>query len=508
MRPTIDEQLDGVRRLLDGGELAFQLGERQLLDHMLSEVDQEQIGPAEAAKLEYLSEVFDFRPWTAQTILAAVDRARAASGAGYPQAALALLRSVVARANLQGTDEHVLSQVTRTLDELDLPPDLPASLLVYAYAAPVERGAFLLKQLRAVLSGTTGGTQLYELAMAAGPVGDSHLQVSAMTAAVEQLRRAGQVATLAPALWALGSAQYFTGDWPSGAMAAAESARLADDTGQPLWASAGLLSESLFAAGRGDTQQASALIDQAVGAMPLFGPSQVVRAQGMVALGEERYDEAYTSFARLFIRDDPAYHSTLRSWVIVELAEAAAATSRHTQALALLAELVEQLQVSPSPRLHASMAAAQALLGEDENLFVAATGPEMATAWPFIWARAQLAYGAWLRRRRRIADSKVPLRAAREQFDRLGAAPWGQRARRELRAAGERSPDAASGPADILTVQELQIATLAAQGLTNREIGSRLFLSHRTVGTYLYQVFPKLGITSRQQLSAALGQRQ
>jgi DNA-binding CsgD family transcriptional regulator len=143
------------------------------------------------------------------------------------------------------------------------------------------------------------------------------------------------------------------------------------------------------------------------------------------------------------------------------------------------------------------------LSGEDEDLYIAATRPELAV-WPFVWARAQLAYGAWLRRRRRIAESRIPLRAAREQFDRLGAAPWGERARRELRAAGERSPDAAPGLTDLLTVQELQIATLAAQGLTNREIGSRLFLSHRTVGTYLYQVFPKLGVTSRQQLNAAL----
>lgn len=129
-----------------------------------------------------------------------------------------------------------------------------------------------------------------------------------------------------------------------------------------------------------------------------------------------------------------------------------------------------------------------------------------APQWPFLEARAQLAHGGWLRRQRRVGDSRAPLRAARDHFDRLGAAGWAERVRRELRASGEGSPAVVAGPAGVLTAQELQIATLAAQGLTNREIGERLFLSHRTVGTYLYQTYPKLGVTSRHQLAAALAQ--
>jgi DNA-binding NarL/FixJ family response regulator len=112
-----------------------------------------------------------------------------------------------------------------------------------------------------------------------------------------------------------------------------------------------------------------------------------------------------------------------------------------------------------------------------------------------------------LRRHRRNADSRGPLRGARELFDALGAAAWGARARQELRATGEkigpRTPDAR----DRLTAQELQIAQLAAQGLSNREIGERLFLSHRTIGSHLYRIFPKLGITTRAQLRDALPPR-
>jgi len=96
------------------------------------------------------------------------------------------------------------------------------------------------------------------------------------------------------------------------------------------------------------------------------------------------------------------------------------------------------------------------------------------------------------------------LRTARDTFDALGCAPWSEQARSELRASGERSRRRVPDARDQLTPQELQIAKLAAEGLSNREIGQRLYLSHRTISTHLYRVFPKLGITSRGELSGAL----
>jgi DNA-binding NarL/FixJ family response regulator len=119
-------------------------------------------------------------------------------------------------------------------------------------------------------------------------------------------------------------------------------------------------------------------------------------------------------------------------------------------------------------------------------------------------ARLLLAYGSWLRRQRRVADSRVPLRTARELFDAMGVVWLGDRARRELGATGEASRARNVNSVDELTPQELQIARLAADGLSNREIGERLYLSHRTVGFHLYHVYPKLGISSRAQLHAAL----
>ncbi|UBU18943.1 helix-turn-helix transcriptional regulator [Nonomuraea gerenzanensis] len=111
----------------------------------------------------------------------------------------------------------------------------------------------------------------------------------------------------------------------------------------------------------------------------------------------------------------------------------------------------------------------------------------------------------WLRRRRRIQEARLPLRAARDAFDVLGLLAWGEKARQELRAAGETSELRVAPAAELLTSQELHIARLAAAGLSNREIAQQLYLSHRTVSTHLYRAFPKLGITSRGQLRDALG---
>ena len=139
----------------------------------------------------------------------------------------------------------------------------------------------------------------------------------------------------------------------------------------------------------------------------------------------------------------------------------------------------------------------------DEELYARALGRD-STNYPFLRARTLFSFGSWLRRQRRSADSRRPLRDAVQLFDALGARRWSNRARLELRATGEtigqRTPDAR----DRLTAQELQIAQLASQGLSNREIGERLFLSHRTIGSHLYRIFPKLDITARAQLRDAL----
>ena len=195
----------------------------------------------------------------------------------------------------------------------------------------------------------------------------------------------------------------------------------------------------------------------------------------------------------------------MRAWALVDLAEAAAGGRYQDAARRHHAELIPEAAATGSPLLRASLAVAAPMLATDDAqaLFDAAFGAGLA-AWPLHRARLQLAYGMWLRRRQHAGDSRAPLRAARDTFDALGADAWAERARRGRRAAGERSGRPAPRALDLLAPQEVQIARLAAEGLSNREIGQQLYLSHRTVGNHLYRIFPKLGITSRAELAAAV----
>jgi len=121
---------------------------------------------------------------------------------------------------------------------------------------------------------------------------------------------------------------------------------------------------------------------------------------------------------------------------------------------------------------------------------------------PFEQARTRLLYGEWLRRNQRRADAREHLLAAAAAFVQMGARPWQHRAEAELRAAGAAPlAVAADDPLARLTPQELQVVRLAAAGASNKQIGAQLFLSPRTVGFHLYRAFPKLGVTTRQELA-------
>jgi DNA-binding NarL/FixJ family response regulator len=119
-------------------------------------------------------------------------------------------------------------------------------------------------------------------------------------------------------------------------------------------------------------------------------------------------------------------------------------------------------------------------------------------------ARAHLLYGEWLRRARRRLDGRAQLRIAHELFARMGADAFADRAARELQATGETARKRSVETARELTAQEYQVARLARDGLSNPEIGARLFISPRTVQYHLRKVFGKLDISSRSQLELVL----
>ncbi|KMS90514.1 hypothetical protein ACZ91_14980 [Streptomyces regensis] len=195
---------------------------------------------------------------------------------------------------------------------------------------------------------------------------------------------------------------------------------------------------------------------------------------------------------------------------LLELPQALEETRRGpTRSLPRVLPLGQRLQRLFASRVAALAAACAAVVAPDEaaaKLFEQALTLPTADAWPFDTARIRLLYGERLRRSRAATEARVQLRLAHTAFQKLGAVPWAARAERELRAAGEATRTAADARGvATLTPQELEIARLAASGLSNKQIAERLYVSPRTVSTHLYQIFPKLGITRRAALRDAIG---
>jgi DNA-binding CsgD family transcriptional regulator len=183
--------------------------------------------------------------------------------------------------------------------------------------------------------------------------------------------------------------------------------------------------------------------------------------------------------------------------------ETAIRADRRSTALEWLHSL-EALAQARVPWAQARLAHCRALLADDGTAaqqFQEALAHHEQAQRPFERARTELAYGEFLRRARRRVDARAHLGAALQVFEQLGAGPWAERARLELRASGQTARRRDPSTTMALTPQELQVARFVAQGLPTREVAAQLFLSPRTVDFHLRNVFAKLGISSRTQLA-------
>ncbi|MCW2511940.1 MAG: transcriptional regulator, luxR family, partial [Mycobacterium sp.] len=191
-----------------------------------------------------------------------------------------------------------------------------------------------------------------------------------------------------------------------------------------------------------------------------------------------------------------------------ELIEAAARSGRNDIAADALARLAETTSASDTDWGRGVEARSRALLSEGdaaERLYREAIERLNRRRVRADLARAHLVYGEWLRRERRRVDARAELRTALEMLESIGMDAFAERARRELQATGETARKRAVTTRDHgLTAQEWQVARLAREGLSNPEIGARLFISARTVQYHLRKVFVKLGINSRSQLDGVL----
>jgi DNA-binding CsgD family transcriptional regulator len=388
----------------------------------------------------------------------------------------------------------------------------PRLLSIHAYADPLGNAPKVLDSLRdAADRGVTGAEPAGFLASAGIVTGAFYDALTFCATAIDNARAEGRLGAL-PRLLALQAILAVRlPNWDIAIPAAEEACRLATEFSQPVWLATAETAVAMIAAFRDDlaaTERATVRAEQV--ALPLGATHIVGLAQTgpiLSALAHGQHAEAFRLAERLWDPHDPAHHLHFACMGIGDLAEAAALADRSDAGRERLAQVEAMVGGAPAEWVAINLRHARAVLADDEREAVARFEEALSAdlvRWPFWRGRLLLAHGRWLRRHRHVTDSRASLREARDMFDAIGASSWGGHARSELRASGERSRRRAPEARDQLTAQELQIAQLAATGLSNREIGQRLYLSHRTISTHLYRTFPKLGITSRAELSAAL----
>jgi DNA-binding CsgD family transcriptional regulator len=325
-------------------------------------------------------------------------------------------------------------------------------------------------------------------------------------------REGGRAVTLAlHALSLLGLDHYLTGEWDEVQSLADEHIRMCETHNYRLLRCIGWYLQAIVAAARGDDAAMRMLTDQMTRWATPRRAGVVVRlaaqARMLSALSHGDFETAYQHAITITQPGELADHEPHALWLTLDLTEAAVRTGRAEEAAAHVAAVRQAALAAISPRQALVSAGAAAMAAPDSAaaaLFEQALSVPGADRWPFDRARIQLASGERLRRMKATTEARAQLAAALDTFQRLGAAPWAARAGSELRATGLTIGQLpGSGPAS-LTPQQRQIATLAAAGLTNKQIGERLYLSPRTVSTHLHQVFPKLGVTTRAALRDAL----
>ncbi len=409
-------------------------------------------------------------------------------------------------------DAGDLPEVCRAARALPPPktPQRPVDLLLDGLALLITEGraaaAPLLRQASSAFASerVSVGEQLRwgSLATAASySMWDIDAAREACTQHVQRVRDTGALAGLPRYLNALGLATAWSGDFAATESLIVESDEVTAATGAQVPRHAALLLLVL----RGAESEASALIDATLERAAESGQGAAVteahRAAAILYNGLGRYDHALAA-AQLATWDPLDLYPSM--WALPELVEAAARCGKHAAAHDALKRLLATTKPAGTEFGKGIEARSRALLSKGEaaeELYRQAIDHLELTRLRPELARAHLLYGEWLRRESRRVDARTQLRTAHELFVAIGMDAFTERARMELLATGERVRRRTVETRDELTAQERQIAQLAGDGLSNPEIGVRLFISPRTVEWHLHKVFTKLGISSRRGLS-------
>jgi DNA-binding CsgD family transcriptional regulator len=447
----------------------------------------------------------DNLPTACRTLIDGADAVR-----DHDADAAAKLLAVAARMCWLGIDQQRLASISDRILDLPGPPDSLNRRLALSMLGPhlpadrVLPGGFAAAAEESLrVHGTT--PWLWPPALQAAQVGEDSGAQQLYWTATSSLRDRGAIGQLAQALVGLGYSESYLGRWGDAQIHASEGLRLSRETQQPGGVALCLALLARVAGAQGRAADCQAFTDEArqhAVVQGSLGAVDVTRwGLGLLALGARRHEEAFACLAEIA---DPASWpdgSLFAPIAVLDLIETAILTERLGLARHVLDEFTRWSRLRLTPWSGLVVHRSRAMLDDEdaERHFRAALAVPGAKLRRFEFARTQLLYGEWLRRHRRRRDAREQLRPALTTLTSLGAVPWTERAGAELRATGETVKPHAP-VASALTPQELQIARLAARGLSNREIGAQLFLSPRTVGFHLYNAFPKLGVASRSDL--------
>jgi DNA-binding CsgD family transcriptional regulator len=502
-----------ARRLLLAAQHAFGLGREHLVDRLLRAAEADDLCEADRARAEWLHELFsEGELGNSERVRELCTLAARSATSGDDDLALDLLASAALRCWWAVSDVTDRDHVVRVAKNLTGVQDDPRCISVIAIADPLGQIPVTRRRLETMAAtGVSDADQLRRLGMAARAVGADVLAADYFTGAESQLRERGQLALLCQVLAVQAAVYVDLGNWKRAGQSLEEGRLLSQETGQSTWrtgtAVVAAVLEGLTGATELALQHAAEIEAACSGEVAQDFRALVQFARGAAHLSAARPAEAYAALAPLFDPLAPCHHPREQLSALMLLVEAAVACGADDAVREVVARMETLARRTTAPIVGVHLLYARPVLAADddaERLFQESLAHDL-TRWPWPRARIELAYGNWLRRRRRLIEARVPLRSALATFDALGAREWGRQARTGLRAAGERiTPTGADPDAPTLTVQERQIARLAADGLSNREIGQQLYLSPRTVGSHLYRIFPKLGITSRAQLATHL----
>ena len=345
---------------------------------------------------------------------------------------------------------------------------------------------------------------LWAAVQAAVVLWDDEKWESAAARWVQLARDTGVLAVLPVALNGRIAAHAFAGELTAAAALVEEVQAVTEATGNRVPPYGALI----LAAWRGREAEAAALIDTTTNEAQTRGEAYALStaawARALLYNGLGRYEDALAAAARASEHSEDLW---FYNWGLAESIVAAVRAGKRELAVNALERLSDITRASGSDWALGIEARSRALLKEDavaEGLYREAIDRLGRTRVRAELARAHLLYGEWLRRERRRRDAREELRHAHTMFANMGIEAFAQRAERELVATGGRARKRVPETRDDLTAQEAQVARLARNGLSNPEIGARLFISPRTVEYHLHKVFTKLRIGSRHQLADVL----